>query len=124
MMPRFRFGSCLQLYYVLAGHIYIWPACCAEALPSASAVGLAKVERKVDMLFGLFSPAGSAESALDFSLVSDWTPLEEAGSDATKKKPPKRPSIPILSTAVEVALEKHDQKDCLVLSGVQDSGDD
>ncbi len=31
---------------------------------------------------------------------------------------------PTLSDAVEVALEKREQKDCLVLSGIQDSGDD
>ncbi len=55
---------------------------------------------------------------------ADWPSLEEAGTDAAKKKPPMRPSIPLLSAAVEVALEKCDQKDCLMLSSVQDSGDD
>ncbi len=107
-----------------AGLIYACPACRAEALPSASAAALTKVERKVDSLLGLFSPGSSVESMPDSPLGSDWPPLQEAGSYAASKRPPKRPSIPILSAAVEVALEKRDQKDCLVLSGVRDSGDD
>ncbi len=99
-------------------------ACHAEALPNASAAGLASVDQKVNSLLSLFLPASSTESAPDFSSDSDWPPLKEAGSDAAKKRPPKCPSIPILSAAVEVALKKCDQKDYLVLSGVQDSGDD
>ncbi len=76
------------------------------------------------MLNDLFWPASSTESTPDLPLSSDRPHLEEVRMEAARKKPPKCPSIPILSAAVEVALEKCDQKDCLALSGVQDSGDD
>ncbi len=119
-------GSDLGVIYDLimscAGLIYACPACHAEALPSTSVAGLAKVKQKVDSLLSLFLPPSCTESASDVPLGSDWLPLEEAGSDAAKKKPPKRPSIPTLSDAVEVALEKRAQKDCLVLSGIQCHG--
>ncbi len=117
-------GTVFDFVQRCAGLVYSCPGCRAEALPNASAAGLAKVDRKVDMLLGLLSPASCTGSVPDYPLGSDWPPLEEAGAYAAKKNFPKRPSIPSLSNAVEVALERREQKDCLVLSGVQDLGDD
>ncbi len=70
-----------------------------------------------------FSRLPALESAPDFSLDSDWPPLKEVGMDVAGMKARKCPSLPTLSDAVEVALEKREQKDCLVLSGVHDLGD-
>ncbi len=58
-----------------AGLVYSCPGCQAEALPYASAAGLAKVDRKVDWLLSLFSPASPAESVRNFSSETDWPPL-------------------------------------------------
>ncbi len=109
------------------GLAYSCPGCQAEALPSASAAGLAKVDRKIDSLLNLFLPGSTDVSGPDFSSESDWPRLTRSDApvapDAPKQKPFPRPSIPALSDAVEVALEKREQKDCLVLSGVKDMGD-
>ncbi len=106
-----------------SGLVYGCPTCRAEALPSASAAGLAKVEAKVDLLVNLFVPDCPSPPGATLD-TTEWPTPAEAPNDYSRKKHLKQAAIPSLTNAVELALEKREQKDCLVLSGVTDSGDE
>ncbi len=127
-------GSDSQVVYDFiqscTGLIYACPTCRAEALPIASAAGLAKVEAKVNCLVDLFR-SDSAECA-SFSQGPDahsldpaeWPTLAAASENDSRAKYRMHSTIPSLTNAVELALEKREQKDCLVLSGVVDSNNE
>ncbi len=67
-------------------------------------------------------PNCSAVAIADLSSHTDWPSLEEAEAEYSKKKPPVHSSIPTLTNDFD--FEADLEKDCLILSGVKETGND